>query len=540
MNELEQLQAAFEKARQNGDKAMAKNFAQQIVALEGKQPQVQEEQPVGQGGSILDPLLKGATFNLSDEAMGGIGATSGKFMNILKQLTGVGPGLAPSGITGEDLSMQDMYEGTRDVARQDEEEFAIRNPKTALAAEIGGSLTTGGFGGTKLLASQTLKQAPKAVQALSVPALFAAEGGAYGFGEGEGLEESLTKAGTTAATSAVVGPVINKLLKTGIEKIATPFAKKVREAGQASTSLGDLKTGYKAAYKVADDSGVQISESAYTPFKAFIKRQIAKDYGAAKYIKGMENPTEELFRLKNPTIKELMGVRNMIDVAIKGNKNSKTAGMKLDKQIVDYIEYLAPVDVTKGANKVLGVGKKIKEGDALFNRHAQGTTIQKMIDRKATSGADKKLSAEARKILNSEKKQLGMDDKVIQKLDDMEEGTGLKQLIRFGASLNPSMASARNPVATMMTGGAGFMAGGPVGAAIAAAVPTGIGVAFTQIANKMSKVEIEKIKHIAMNKGQEELADIIERMVGKYTTGATAGTLAVTPHASELKDMMTQ
>ena len=537
---VEEIKDAIRKHDEAGNDAEVAELQIMLSEAQASAGPAQEEQSGGDSGNIADSILKGATMSLSDEAMGGIGAISSKFLNIFKDLTGMGPGLAPSGITGEDMSMQDMYTGTRDIARRDEEAFAERNPNTALAAEIGGTLMTGGLGGAKVLGSQAIKQAPKAIQALAVPAVFAAEGATYGFGEGEGMEDSLSKAGTGAATSAIVGPVINKALKYGIKKIATPFAKVKREASQASTTLDDLKEGYKAAYKVVDESKVQISEKAYKPFKDFVFAEMKKDYGSVKYFGKMGPAMDKLMSLKNPTLKDLAGIRRMLQSAKKGDPTQQTIANRIDKNITDYIKYLSPTDVTKGKSKILGVGDKLKEGDALFSRHAQGTTLEKMTQRasRAKPGSDDALSAQARSFLNSEKKRIGMDKKVLTKLDDMIEGDTNKQLIRFGASMQPSAASARGPVATMVSGGAGFMAGGPVGAAIAAAVPTVAGSAFSAIANKLTRDEMKAITHIAMNKGQEELGDIVEKMISKYTTGATAATLAATPQATELSDMV--
>ena len=63
-----------------------------------------------------------------------------------------------------------------------EEEF----PKTAFGLQVGGGLATGGFGAVKVLGSQVVKQAPKFLRRLAVPAVGAAEGGLAGFGAAEG------------------------------------------------------------------------------------------------------------------------------------------------------------------------------------------------------------------------------------------------------------------------------------------------------------------------------------------------------------------
>lgn len=73
--------------------------------------------PVPQGGSILDPLMQGASLGFADEAAGGV---SGLY----------------NAVTGGEGGFSGGYTKTRDKWRTDADEYAQRNPVTSLVAEL--------------------------------------------------------------------------------------------------------------------------------------------------------------------------------------------------------------------------------------------------------------------------------------------------------------------------------------------------------------------------------------------------------------------
>ena len=139
---------------------------------------------VPQGDSIADPLGQGLTFGLSDEIAGLGGAAIG---TVLPQSMGGLPG----------FDFVEHYKGVRDAARANEQAFAERNPGTAMAAEIGGAMLSGGG-----LGGMMAKGGPRLAELAKIGAT---EGGLYGFGEGEGALGSMGSAGLGAGTGAVAG-----------------------------------------------------------------------------------------------------------------------------------------------------------------------------------------------------------------------------------------------------------------------------------------------------------------------------------------------
>jgi len=131
-----------------------------------------------QGGTIFDALGQGAWLGFSDELSGALGAI-------------------PAAISTGDWDLGKHYTGIRDQARQNVDEFAERNPKTAMAAEIGGGLLTGGAGGARLVGL-------KGAQLVKGSGLLgAAYGGASGAGHSD--EDSVGGVLTDTAIGAGMG-----------------------------------------------------------------------------------------------------------------------------------------------------------------------------------------------------------------------------------------------------------------------------------------------------------------------------------------------
>ena len=122
---------------------------------------------------------------------------------------------------GEDFS--DIYSREQAIDKSEREAFALANPKTALGLELAGGFATGGAGTARALGSQLLKNAPKLVRALSVPAVGGAQGGIAGALTSD-ADERLGGAATGAAIGTTLGGalsgtkgLVNALSKRRIE-----------------------------------------------------------------------------------------------------------------------------------------------------------------------------------------------------------------------------------------------------------------------------------------------------------------------------------
>ena len=196
------------------------------------------------GGSIADSLGHGASFGFSDEIAGALGAAIGTFDDDL-----------------EGTTFGERYRGIRDAARANREAFETRNPKTAIAAELAGGLTTGGLGAAKTGAFQAARNAPTFMGRMSpVIQTGAVQGGLFGAGTSEGdsvkdiAGDALKGAGIGAATAPVL-PLLGAGAKGGAERIFRPMTNNPvyqraldlleRKAGIATFTTGQ-KTGSRA------------------------------------------------------------------------------------------------------------------------------------------------------------------------------------------------------------------------------------------------------------------------------------------------------
>lgn len=172
-------------------------------------------------------VLQGATVGLGNKIQAGIAAlTARPFV--------------------KDRSISELYREARDELRAEDKAFSKANPKTALALELIGGLSTGAAGATKL--------APKLVRAgkLGKAALLSGTGaiaggvGGFGYSEGETAKEQLADTLTGAGVGAVLNPALagtgNLLLKPALKSLEkakklTPYQKSVEKLKQFGIKL---------------------------------------------------------------------------------------------------------------------------------------------------------------------------------------------------------------------------------------------------------------------------------------------------------------
>ena len=171
--------------------------------------------------------LEGATLGLGDEIQAGISALGAKGVDKVQSLLGGQEVLA-------DKSLPELYTQSRDELRGEGKAFTQTNPKTALALELGGALTTGGGGAAKTLGKQGLKALMK---------YGAKTGAAAGFGYSEkdslpGLAvDTAVGAGMGAGIGAAQKPV-GTLMKKGSQALGRQITKAKDSTLEAARNLG--------------------------------------------------------------------------------------------------------------------------------------------------------------------------------------------------------------------------------------------------------------------------------------------------------------
>jgi len=191
MDQTEEIyKARYDAAKAIGDEQAMSDVLNELDSLEAKHKDAYQGK-----GSIADALGSGALLGLGDEIAGGLGA-------------GIGMALPESwGGLPEGTSFSDAYSGIRDQARRQQKAFELRNPKTALAAELAGGLASGGAGFGRVAAAKGLKESAKQMAKIG-----AAEGGVAGFGTSEEqgiglLADTVGGAGVGAGMGAGFAPL---------------------------------------------------------------------------------------------------------------------------------------------------------------------------------------------------------------------------------------------------------------------------------------------------------------------------------------------
>lgn len=527
---LEELNAAMLKAYDDDRIDDATFLAGRIKNFSGEvDPQASPGEYQGNSRELTTPILEGAAFGLSDEIQGGVAAIYSKFIDI------IGGGMGDSEIDAnvKAPTFKQNYETVRDRIRADQDAFAEANPKVDLAAQLAGGILTGGYGGAKALGTTLAKKSPK----IALPVVGAAEGAAFGFGEGEGLDDSLETAGYAAATSAIATPVLAKAFDV-VGKAAQKGIATIRQRGTNKT-IADLKAESEAFYDAAEASGIKIRPTTWTNFK---KKLFAKF--EAKGIDVVGNPKTKSESGLNKSIRRMMGkdeptyhdiaaMRELLDDA-KANKTEAVSkwAYQISDDIDSFIANLKPNQLSSGSARDLT--ENLTQAKSYWSRMEQAKTLSRArekaeLSRTATkdNDLDEAISTTNRAIVNPEnpRKSRGMESSTIQSLKDMIIGTNKKNIYRTGAEMAPGSATRRGPApavgsALMALAGATTMGTAGLALGLIPLLPPLLGRVFKGFANNITRKEYDKIENAILNKNQPDIEEIIEQLYSKYKPAA--------------------
>lgn len=143
------------------------------------------------GGSIIDPIARGSSFNLNDEISGAVG---GAYQSIM-----------PESMGGNQSPFLENYGNIRDDIRERTKAYATAYPGRAFGGEMAGAMLGGGAGFSNFLRGKTGVELAKAGAAVG-----AAEGGIQGFGasENESPFSVASDIGTGMAMGGLAGGVM--------------------------------------------------------------------------------------------------------------------------------------------------------------------------------------------------------------------------------------------------------------------------------------------------------------------------------------------
>lgn len=150
-----------------------------------KQP---EPKKPSKGLGAVRAGLQGMTFGFSDELGAGAAAI---------------PAAISDAVAGRGFNPVKAYRDMHQSLQDERKAYKEAHPGTALAAEMGGALTTGGLAATKLLALPALRNMSTVGKIATTGGI---EGGVYGFGSAD-RGERLSGTAMGSAAGATLGPV---------------------------------------------------------------------------------------------------------------------------------------------------------------------------------------------------------------------------------------------------------------------------------------------------------------------------------------------
>jgi hypothetical protein len=269
---------------------------------------------------------------------------------------------------------------------------------------------------------------------------------------------------------------------------------------KAAPSIDELRTLKNDAYKRADESGIVVNENSLKGLKTRIVGITKKEGLNSKLHPDSAAALQEILKSKgNLTLTEVETLRKIASDA-KGSikkADQRIAGQIVD-EITDYIDNLADTDVIAGDVRRASA---LKEARGLNTRLSKAETIEELVHNAeltasqfSGSGLENALTTQFRNFAKNKKKMRWFN---------AEERAAIELIARGGSRSNKAARflgkfAPTGVVSGVLTGGAGAMIGGPLGATLPLA---GIGGRYA--ATKMTKKNVDRASEIVRRGPQQ-------------------------------------
>lgn len=288
---------------------------------------------------------------------------------------------------------------------------------------------------------------------------------------------------------------------------ATKRAPGLEDVSKSTPSIEELGAQAKAAYKRASDAGITISPNSITGLKTKLVSTLKKEGIDPTLHPSTTAALKRVTQSKGAlTLDEVETLRKIASDAKKSPApaDQRLASIVVD-EIDDYISNLDTKDVTSG-NPAQAAA--LKEARDLYSRKMKATEIQHLMDRAELSAPNFSASG-MENAIRTEFRALAKNDKRMRRFT-VEEQAAIKKVAKGGPVENTLRMLGKfaptGVVSTGMSTGAGFVAGGPVGAV---ALPAA-GIASRYAATRMTMGNARKAGEI-MRRGPKATAKQSEK-----------------------------
>lgn len=307
----------------------------------------------------------------------------------------------------------------------------------------------------------------------------------------QAAKPATVKPNVPAGSNNVVGPVAPSKGK----QAAQPAAPVQRAAGlegvsKAVPSLDELKTQAAAAYKRADEAGIVVRASSLDGLKSRVVAVTKKEGLNKKLHPDSAAALSEIIKSKGElTLSELETLRKVANDARGAVKDSdKRMAAKIVDEVDDYIDNLSEADVVAGD---AAKAKALKEARNLYSRRKKAEEINDLVERAkisapnfSASGMENALRTEFRNLAKNKNRMRRFTAEEQAAIKKVAIGGPVENAFRFIGKFAPT-----GVVSGVLTGGAGAMIGGPLGAALPLAGLGGRAVATRMTMKNVSAAE---------------------------------------------------
>lgn len=306
------------------------------------------------------------------------------------------------------------------------EGFAERNPKTATALEIGGTLgTAGGLGRAGLTVMG------KGGTTAGRAGLAGVEGGTYGglYGSGKAdpgnrVAGALMGAGTGAAAGGALslgGQAVSKALAKGAGKRAAPSLEALkRKADEAYDAARTRNPQFSGFDEFASQTRGTLDEAGFHP-RLHPKLRVVLD---------------EIDKLgPNPDFKTVEKARRMAKGAA-GNFNNpdeQRLGNMLVRNLDEFVESASPVPEVKTGRQLYGQFKRGQMVD-----EALESAVRRAESTGSGGNVENAMRQNIRRILDSQKKRAGFSKPEIEAMEEFVRGGNVQNFLRLAGKFAPS------------------------------------------------------------------------------------------------------
>jgi len=497
---VELLKAKGRQAYERGDVAMAKAYAELVRRQKSDQPDTQGTSQLDLARQRIEDAHKEKSFGqtLKENLVGDGDPNSHNFGEKVGQFLNKAGESLTFGLIGDEadaaarsvLSGRSYQQELAD-ARQRQEVFERDNPGLSLAADLA-PIAIPGAGIVKGAA----KGASLGRQAMKGAGVAAAQGGLYGFMEGEGQQERLQHGKDAALLSAGMGglaaPIANKAQNIAERLSVRP---QVREMVRGAPSADDLSARAKLMYQRGQSRGHVLSAEQSTALASDVRQTLIRE--------GVMRPDGSLIT-RDPDVKRILDeLADLEQFGLTGNqvKPVREIFSAAAKDRNPTRARIGRIIRDKYDDAVAKIAPEFSHGDQLYARAKRAQAVDQIIDTADNSETANAMRREFQKVdrrnIKGENTPLGrMSDDEVAAMQRVARGTGGERMARKIGTAAPTSVGD-----LMFKGAPPVMAGGLAGDPLLGAVVSGAAMGAGAIGKAVS------------NRAQAKHADIVKALI---------------------------